>query len=123
MRKHFGKIVLGIVIGCAFLWLVMGISASAKEVLEREENNRYFLEQEKLLISEVRGYLATRGYCNSGVTVSRIVFGDGTKEYKVVIHHDKINKLDDEGKADLMGELELFDFEDDNAEFRYEFLK
>ena len=122
MRKHLGKIVLGLVIGCAFLWLWMGISVSAKEMLEREENNQCFLEQEKVLIREVRGYLATKGYYNSGVTVSRIVFGDGTREYKVVIHHDKINKLNEEAKIDLMEELKLFDFEDD-AEFRYEFLK
>lgn len=121
MRDYLWKLVLGLCVGFVFLWMFMGISASARERMEREEDNRFYLEQEKLLIQNVRGYLKANGYRNSGVTVSRTIYKDGSKEYKVVIHHDKIDALGEGEREALRGELMQFNFDDKDG-FVYEFL-
>ena len=121
MKKYLWKLVLGFCVGIFFLWLFMGISASAREKMEREEDNQYFLEQEKILIRDVRNFLKSSGYQNSGVTVSRTVYGDGIKEYKVVIHHAKIDALDESEKEELRNALAQFSF-DAKEKFLYEFL-
>ncbi len=112
-KGRAGKTVAGVLIAIAFLWMIFGITVSARARQEREEMNRNYLLQEKRLIGEVRSALAEMGYRNSGVTMGRIVYEDDTMEYRLTIHHGKISALGDEERQELLEELSRFTFEDE----------
>ncbi len=114
------------VLGAAVALLVLlaaagGITASAREKIAREEQEAYCREQEKLLVREVREYLSEQGYRNSGVTLTRTRFEDGSLEYKLTVHHGKIDNMTEEEREELLEELEAFTFPVENGSFVQEF--
>lgn len=117
MKTSPWKVVAGILIAVAVLWLCFGITVSAKARMEREERDRYYLQQERIVIRQVRDFLEDRGFCNSGVTMGRIVYGDGRTEYRLTIHHGLINALDEQERETLLEELAAFRFDDEKDIF------
>ena len=90
--------------------------------LSAAEIEGYYQAKEKGLVEEVRDFLRGRGYTHSGVMLTRVVNGDGSREYTLTVHHGKIDKLNDEGRQMLMEDLAGIVFEDENSNFRHEFL-
>lgn len=121
-RVSLINIAMKIVLGVAVLTLLVGITASGKEKLAREELNAYYQQQEKLLVEEIRGYLNEKGYQNSGVMLTRMDLKDGTREYKITVHHGKIDRLEEGEKQELLLELADFTFPADNCTFTQCFL-
>lgn len=123
MRRFGWKMVLGALIGFSVLWMILGITVSARVRMEQEEKNRYYLEQERLLISELRSFLETKGFRNSGVTVQRLICKDGETTYTVKVHHGAMKGLSEQEQSALLDELSAFTFEDEEASFVHEILK
>lgn len=124
MRRKAGSV--GFVAATVILVLVAALSfggtVSSRTDFEREELERYYMEQEKQLGEDVREYLNERGFRDSGVMVTRVVNGDGRREYTVTVHHGRIDTMTEEERTSLAGELALLDFADEKCTFCHEFL-
>lgn len=82
----------------------------------------YYREQEQQLLAETREYLTELGFSNSGVTLTRVVDGEGIREYTFTIHHGKIDRMNDIERQQLADKLSKIAVLDDNCKFYHEFL-
>ena len=84
---------------------------------------QYYAEMEEEYRTNISQMLDEKGFINSGVNIRWVSDEDGTRTYTVIIHHRRINALDDKDKDELLHELAELEFVDENCSFRYEFLK
>lgn len=91
------------------------------------EQESYYRAMEEQLLVDTKAYLADQGYSNSGVTLNRIVDAEGKREYTFMIHHSRIDKMDEAQRVDLQEQFAadnsvqyLDTFTD--CTFNYEFL-
>lgn len=82
----------------------------------------YYREKEAQLVRDTRAYLNRSGFDNSGVMLTRVVDGDGSRMYTVTVHHREIDRLEEAEREALARELETFAFEDNSSTFFYKFL-
>lgn len=120
-RGGAGFVLLTVFLVLFSAFCIGGTVISQSEIGERELEN-YYREQEKELVQEVRDYLQQAGFQNSGVMLTRVVDGDGSREYTLTVHHSKIDKMDDVSRESLGRALETLDFTADNCTFYHEFL-
>lgn len=78
---------------------------------------------ENQYIAQVRERLEEQGYKNVGITMTRITEEDGTREYTVLLHHKRINALDEAERGLLVQELCDTYFPIEGCEFSYSFLQ
>lgn len=124
MNRRMRKICMALGAVLALLALVaLGckITAYAKAGYEREEFLTYCGEQEKKLVGEVREYLSSQGYRDSGVTLTRTCYEDGSMQYKLKVHHGRIDAMEESGRKALLEELSSFTFPLDQCTFVQEF--
>lgn len=77
----------------------------------------YYQQMEDGYVDELRAYLTEEGYINCGIMLTRTVFEDGTREYQVVIHHNRFGKLDDTEVRALKEAVEEKAFEEEGCSF------
>lgn len=94
----------------------------SRTYLSAQELEGYYQEQERVLVKETKAFLEEKGFRHSGVMLTRVVDGDGSREYTVTVHHGKIDRMGEDGRQQLMEELEKIVFEDGGCSFRHEFL-
>lgn len=90
--------------------------------LSEAELEGYYREKEQQMVKDTRGYLNRNGFDNSGVMLTRVVDGSGSRMYTLTVHHRGIDRMEEAERKALAQELAAFAFEDDNSMFRYEFL-
>lgn len=90
--------------------------------LSSEELDGYYLEREARLVKDTRAYLNHSGFDNSGVMLTRVVDGSGSRMYTVTVHHRRIDRMEETEREALAQELAAFAFEDDSSTFCYKFL-
>lgn len=96
-RYSIVKVVGILLIVVAILWCVVGIKVNAAE---KAENDRVEYQlQEIEFKQEVRECMENMGYFNSGITVTKIMNEDGSREYSVRVHNQYLN-MDDCDKVD-----------------------
>lgn len=96
-RYSIIKVVGILLIVVAILWCVVGIKVNAAE---KAENDRVEYQlQENQFKQEVRECMENMGYFNSGITVTKIMNEDGSREYSVRVHNQYLN-MDDCDKVD-----------------------
>ena len=88
-----------------------------------QAQERYYRAMEQEYVKEIRKLLTERGYCNSGVTMNRVVQEDGSRQYTVTIHHRRITRLDEEQQNELLDECRMIDFPVEDCTFCHEFLE
>lgn len=99
------------------LWSACGIKANAAE---RADNDRMEYQiQENTFLKEIRNCMEEEGYYNSGVTLTKIMDTDGSREYKVMVHHSDIDLDDEEKIASIYSLLCQVSFEDENVMVNY----
>ena len=86
------------------------------------EKERYFMELEEEYISEIRTYLNEQGFTNSGVTLTRVVDEEGSREYQVMLHHKYLEKLSNEERAALFETIEAMAFDEEGCIFQINLL-
>ena len=84
--------------------------------------NKYYAALEKEYVNALRNELCRQGYANSGITVRWTAGEDNVRCYTVMIHHNRINDLDESGQAALLRTLSEAEFEDVSCSFHYEFI-
>lgn len=103
--------------------LCITFTVIGKSNLAQEERDAYYKQKEQQLVKEVRTYLDESGYRNSGVMLTHVSYGDGSREYTITVHHSKINDLDSKERQNLVKQLQSFDFGDESCTFHHEFMK
>lgn len=66
----------------------------------------YYQQLEDGYVEELRAYLTDEGYVNCGIMLTRTVYEDGAREYQVVIHNSRFEKLSVEEVRCLEEKLE-----------------
>ena len=66
---------------------------------------------EREYVQEIRTYLESQGYENSGVNLTYVTEEDGQRSYMVLIHHKRISKLSEDKKQSLFSEVEEMAFQ------------
>ena len=84
---------------------------------------QHYRMMENQYIACVREQLERQGYKNAGITMTRIMEPDGVREYTVLIHHKRINALEEEERRLLADALGNTRFPAEACEFTYEFLE
>lgn len=81
----------------------------SKEKQSRKEQEQYYRSVEAAYLSEVREWLGDNGYENCGVTMTKVIEEDGSREYTLSVHHHKISNLEAREQATLKKELARMD--------------
>lgn len=115
----FWAVTMALVLVAAFCCTGTAMSRSNLGVREQEE---YYRERERQLVSEAREFLRTEGFENSGIMLTRVVEADGSRRYTMTVHHAGIDRMCEEERRELMGKLEAFTFEDTACTFLHNFL-
>lgn len=117
MRRGFGVITVLLILVIAFC--VKG-TVFSKENHERAKENHYFAVLEDEYLEQAKGLLEKQGYHNCGVTMTRVTLEDGSREYTVLLHHRKLQKLAVEEREELLEALCTMEFSHGTCSFVYE---
>lgn len=126
MREHIKKISGFIFVTIILVFIIAFCTAGTVKSISKEDTQAkeaYYQEMEKEYLAQVRTYLNSRGFFNSGVTMTRITTEEGVREYSVVIHNSRINALSDTEKTDLKEDLEELYSGMEECIFSHEFLE
>lgn len=92
------------------------VSGQSADKLAVDE--KYYVAMEKEYVCEIREYLNEQGFENSGVTLTRVVEADGSREYEIALHHKYLEKLEDSERSRLFEEIEAMAFDATGCIFR-----
>lgn len=124
MEKRAGRVKLTAV--TVLLVLTAALFFGGRVLCETEvparELEEYYREKEQELVREVREFLRSEGYENSGIMVTRVVEDDGRRLYTVTVHHGRIDSMDAGLREELLDHLQELNFADDNCSFVHQFL-
>ena len=92
------------------LWSICSIRANASEKAENDQTE--YQLQEAQLKREIRAGLNEMGYYNAGITMTKVMDTDGSREYTVLVHHQYLdaNNLEKvEAVYEVLGTLDVGD--------------
>lgn len=117
MKRRFGVITVLLILVIVFC--VKG-TVFSKEKQELATENRCYAALEKEYREQAKELLEEQGYHNCGVTMTRVTLEDGSREYTVLLHHRKLQKLGAEEREELLGSLCTMEFCHETCSFVYE---
>lgn len=82
----------------------------------------YYAAMEAEYRADMEKVLEEEGYAGSGITVRWVSGNEETRTYTVMIHHRRIDYLDENEKEDLVHKLVETEFIDEKCSFQYEFI-
>ena len=120
MRAYrFYMITIGLVI-MAFTTMTMSVNATEKKRLQYKDE--YYEEIEDSYVQELRDALADRGYRNAGITMTKVFYEDGSREYTVKLHHKRMERLTKQEQDNLLADLTDVSFDDSECRVYLKFL-
>ena len=125
MRRFFQSNITFVFVTVLFVMIsafCISQTVSGKEDAEAKEQEAFYREQENKLLADTRAFLNQEGYYNSGVTLTRVVDSEGSREYTITIHHSRIDRMDDFEKQELKNALEELVFVSKGCSFCHTFL-
>ena len=87
-----------------------------------KEKKSYYAAMEAEYRADMKKVLEEEGYAGSGITVRWVSENEGTRTYMVMIHHRRIDYLDENEKENLVHKLVETEFTDEKCSFQYEFI-
>ena len=87
-----------------------------------EIQEKYYQEMEREYVQQVRGYLNELGYVNSGVMLTHVVNEDGSRQYTVTVHNERLEKLSQQERREISEAILDIAFEAPDCDFFQEFL-
>ncbi len=92
----------------------------------RAENGRklqqeYYDIQESTYIEQIRMILEEEGYPNAGINLTRVSQGNGDRTYQLLIHHKRIDNLNDSERNQLSEQLSKIGIGDTNSKILQKF--
>lgn len=114
--KAFG--ILTVLLVLAIIFCVKG-TVMSREGDSDDRKNRYYAALEQEYLDRTRLLMEAEGFRNCGVNIRWVTDGDGSREYTVLLHHRKLNRMSEEEKEDLADLLSDTEFEDEMSHFNY----
>lgn len=115
-KQTIGMIVVFILLAIS-LWSINSIKVYAKEKAQNDKIE--YQLQERQFLDKVRMTLETQGYTNSGITLTKVMDLDGSREYTVLIHNADIDLNSQEEKV-VYTSLSVIQMNWKNATVSYE---
>lgn len=84
-----------------------------------DRQNRYYAALEQEYLDQARLLLDEEGFRDCGVNIRWVAEGDGKREYTVLLHHRKLNRMSKEERESLTDKLSDAEFEDEMCRFYY----
>lgn len=79
--------------------------------------NEYYEAYEQEFVYDLRVLLNEKGYTNAGITMTHTVDGEGNREYTVLLHHYRFEKLDETGEKQFENAVNELAFADERCSF------
>lgn len=92
----------------------------SKGNLQRAQENEYYLGLEQEYVENTKLYLREQGFVDCGVMMTRVTHGDGSREYRVRIHHRRLDRMTAEDKLFLRKSLSQTEFGSGTCIFQYD---
>lgn len=86
----------------------------------RAEENSYYQALEREYVEAARSYLNEQGFDDCGVMMTRVTDEGGRREYRVRIHHRRLQRMSPEEKSILENRLSQEEFRREVCTFNYE---
>lgn len=90
-----------------------------RESDERGRKNRYYAVLEQEYRDRTRQLLEEQGLKDCGINIRWVADVDGSREYTIVLHHRKLNRMTEEEKSALADMLAEMEFEGEACSFLY----
>lgn len=120
MRAYrFYLITIGLII---LIFKTMTISVNAVEDKRLQHQNAYYEELEDTYVEKLKCALEDRGYRNAGITMTKVFYENGEREYTVKLYHKRMQRLDEIMRQELLAELSEIEFMDSEAKVYLKFL-
>lgn len=116
-QRGFGMLTILLI-----LVIIFGVKGTVMSMENRQcaGRNYYDAALEEEYVDRMKQLLTGEGYRNCGVTMRRITYGDGNREYILQIHHRKLGRLSEQEKTALERRLSETEFMDETCRFIYE---
>lgn len=101
---------------------MMTMTVNATEDKKLQHENGYYEQIEDDYMKDLRDTLTQKGYRNAGITMTKVFYEDGSREYTVKLHHKRMDNLSMEEKNDLLSELSELAFADSECRINLKFL-
>ena len=104
------------------LWLFISETVMSQAEGNITVDEVAFVELEKDYVVAVRSYLQEKGYCNSGIALTRVVDESGERSYEMVLHHKNMYKLSVEEREIMLEEIATMAFHVSGCKFQVKLL-
>lgn len=112
-------VVVAVLLVVVIFFCVAGTVAS-KERDERGKKNRHYAVLEQEYLDSIRHLLEEQGLRDCGINIRWVADVDGSREYTVLLHHRRLNRMTEEEKLVLTDMLAEMEFQDESCNFLYE---
>ncbi len=116
-KSNVVRVVSILVFIAVILWAVCGIKANAAE--KAENDKAAYQQSEREFLSELRAGMEEYGYFNAGITMTKVMDTDGSREYTVRIHHRDLEPDNYEKVAELEAFLTTLNLMGDKVSLKY----
>jgi len=120
MKAYRFYITAGLLILFIFSMVTMTVNATENKRLQHVDS--YYEEMEEEYVKILRDELTNKGYRNAGITMTKILYDNGEREYTVKLHHKRMNNLEDSEKEELLKQLSEIAFADSECRVYLKFL-
>ncbi len=120
-KRNLVMVILTVMLMGIIFFFVSMIAKSTTD-FSRVELEGYYKPLEDKLVEDARSYLEQAGFRNCGVMLTRVIDDEGEREYKLTVHHAKLNALTEEMREEVAAGFEQLYFQDEHSSFRHSFL-
>lgn len=119
--KRMGGKGFGILTVILVLIIVFCVKATvmSRESTAGSKNNKYYAVLEEEYLNRARQLLEEEGLRNCGVDLRWVADVNGTREYTMILHHRKLERMSTQEMAELTDRLTETEFRDDVCSFSY----
>ena len=99
--------------------LFSSISGKAAEGIFAKEakSEQYYRELEKQYVEQVKQYLDSTGYENSGVMLTKVIYDKETREYTLSVYNKQLEALSETEFMELKRALQNLEFTEKGCSF------
>lgn len=114
--KLFG--VLTVILVLIIVFCVKG-TVMSRENAERGQQNRCYAVLEQEYLDRTQQLLEEEGLTGCGMNLRWVADVDGSREYTILLHHKKLDRMTEEERSVLTDMLTEMEFQDEACSFRY----
>lgn len=115
-NKVFGALTVLLVL--IILFCVKGTVVSRGNG-RHDRQNKYYAVLEQEYLDEVHRLLREEGFSNCGINLRWVADEKGSREYTVILHHRRLERMSGQEQSDLTDRLTGAEFQDAACSFRY----